>query len=379
MEAAAGGVAASPSAGRVRLPVVDVVTGVALAGFAAGITPVSRVTQPDVRPLSWVGYLLLVVAGMAVAGRRPWPVWSYVLAVAASTAYLAARFPGWPVYILAVAGLVALAGAFPDRRWVLPAACGGVAVAVATGPPERWQPGRMTAVAVGWAVVAVAAGQAALARQRRVERDTRARLVEERLRIARELHDVLSHSLASISMQAGVGLHLLDERPSQAGTALRAIRDISNEALAQARSALSAIRDPDHPGAAPSVADLDQLAASVRAAGTPVEMSIDLEADGLPGEVNAAVYRIVQEALTNVMRHAGESATAAVRVHSRQGQVIVEVHDDGRGSDEPGRPGHGLGGIRERVQALDGQLDAGRSDAGGWKVRAVLPTRRGSL
>jgi hypothetical protein len=119
IEVAAEDVAASPSSGRPRLPVVDVVAGVALAGLTAGITPVSRVTQPDVRPLSWVGYLLLVVAGMAVAGWRPWPLWSYVVAVAASTAYLAAQFPGWPVYIPAAAGLVALAGAFPDRRWVL--------------------------------------------------------------------------------------------------------------------------------------------------------------------------------------------------------------------------------------------------------------------
>jgi signal transduction histidine kinase len=235
----------------------------------------------------------------------------------------------------------------------------------------------MAAVATGWAVVALAAGQAALGRQRRLERDTRARLVEERLRIARELHDVLSHSLASISMQAGVGLHLLDERPSQAETALKAIRDISNEALGQARSALSVIRDPDHPGATPSVADLDQLAASVRTAGTPVEMSVDLEEDGLPGAVDGAVYRIVQEALTNVMRHAGESAAATVRVHTSQGQVVVEVNDDGDGADESGRGGHGLSGMRERAQALGGQLDAGKGEGGGWKLRAVLPLRRG--
>lgn len=374
----AGDGAVPGGGGPVHLPVVDVLAGAVLAGSAAGITPVSRVTQPDVRPLDWVGYLLLVLAGVAVAGRRPWPLWSYVAAVAASTAYLAARFPGWPVYIPAVAALVALAGALPHRKLVLPAACGGAALAVATGPPERWQPGRMAAVAVGWAAVAVAAGQAAQARQRRIERDTRARVVEERLRIARELHDVLSHSLASISVQAGVGLHLLDERSGPAATALQAIRDISNEALAQARSALTAIRDPDVAGAAPSVVDLGQLAASVRATGTPVELSVDPEAADLPAEVGGAVYRIVQEALTNVMRHAGPSATASVRVHSSQGQVVVEVHDDGCGSADPGSPGpgHGLGGMRERVQSLGGRLDAGRSEGGGWELRAVIPAGR---
>jgi len=268
--------------------------------------------------------------------------------------------------------------AVPRSRWVPAATAGGVAVAVATGSPGGWQAARMVVVAIGWGVIAAFAGRAAEDRRRRSDQQARAQVAEERLRIARELHDVLSHSLAAISMQAGVGLHLLGERPQQAEEALAAIRRLSTDALAQARTALAVIRAPEE--AAPAtvttagVGELQRLVASVRAAGTPVELAAGLDDVAVPEPVGVAVYRVVQESLTNVMRHAGSCARARVGVGWRDGHVEVEVTDDGAGASAgSGPPGHGLTGMRERVGALGGHLEAGPVPDGGWRVRASIP------
>jgi signal transduction histidine kinase len=200
-------------------------------------------------------------------------------------------------------------------------------------------------------------------------------VVEERLRIAREMHDVLSHSLASINLQAGVGLHLVDRQPERAQEALRTIRQISADALGQARAALAVVRGKggDQP-AAPGLADLDALAGSVRANGLKVDLDTNLGGRPVSEMIGTTAFRIVQEALTNVIRHAGSGAHAKARVGRVHDWLEIEVTDDGAGAAAPVRSsGHGLRGMAERVSEVGGELLAGPAPGGGFTVRARLP------
>ncbi|MFC0439991.1 sensor histidine kinase [Kutzneria buriramensis] len=348
---------------KLAAPMVDVLAAVALAAFMASVSLVDRVTQPDTRPVTPLALALLVVGGLALAVRRNHPVPAYLVAVGAATAYLWLRFAGWPVYIGAGAGLVALVvGVAATRVWVPLAAAGGVAIAVATGRPEDWNAASMVAVAVVWTVAAVLVARAAALRRRQAEQEAARRAAEERLRVARELHDVLSHSLATISLRAGVGLHLIDRQPEEAREALRAIREVSNDALAQSRAALAAVRS------GPGLSELPALVDSVRASGVTVDLHVD---ESVPEPAGTDAYRIVQEALTNVMRHAGPEATASVRIERTEGWLQIDVTDDGVGTTATA--GHGLRGMAERARTLGGELRAGPGPDGGFAVHARLP------
>jgi signal transduction histidine kinase len=203
----------------------------------------------------------------------------------------------------------------------------------------------------------------------------------ERLRIARELHDVVAFSFATISVQAGVAAHLADERPDVATEALRAIKAISREASRELREILGMLRRTEHVGDAPfdGVARLDGLAATTTSAGLPTRVVVSGRARSVPSAVDRAAYRIAQEALTNALRHAGP-ASALVTVRYEPDHLVVEVLDDGRGPEpskstvEPGG-GHGIAGMRERALALGGEFDAGPHPLGGFQVRAFLPVR----
>jgi signal transduction histidine kinase len=213
------------------------------------------------------------------------------------------------------------------------------------------------------------------------EEEARRRASEERLRIARELHDVLAHNISLINVQAGVALHLLDEQPGQARTALAAIKQASKEALGELRSVLDVLRqDGESPPRSPTagLAHLEQLVSRAEAGGITVRTEVDGIPRPLPAGVDLAAYRIVQEALTNVARHAGP-ATATVRVAYGQGDVVVEVDDDGRGpaTNGPAGGGNGIPGMRERAAALGGLLEAGPLPGGGFQVRARLPAGDG--
>ncbi|WP_204078228.1 sensor histidine kinase [Planotetraspora phitsanulokensis] len=356
---------------------VDAATAVIFAIFMALMSQVARVTQPEARPVTALGLALLVVCGLAFALRRINPLLTFTLTVGTAVTYLGLRFAGWPIYLGAFAGLLALVfGVAEARVWVPFAAIGGVGVAVATGPPEGWQPAPMITIAGVWAAVAVLAARATQVRRKLAEEEAAGRVVEERLRIARELHDVLSHSLATISLQAGVGLHLVDDRPEQAREALQAIRQVSNDALAQARAALTVVRGPDEepPQAPPGLADLDALVTSVRATGLGVDLAVDLESRAIPDVISATAYRIVQEASTNVMRHAGPGARARIQVGTVHGWLEIDVTDDGIGAAVPARgAGHGLRGLEERVRAVGGELQAGPAPGGGFTLHARLP------
>jgi signal transduction histidine kinase len=209
------------------------------------------------------------------------------------------------------------------------------------------------------------------------ERDERARaaVAEERTRIARELHDVVAHAVSVMVLQARGGRKLFDDEPEAARGAFDTIESTGQHALGEMRRLLGALRADDEALALapqPSLSRLEALAAAVTMAGLPVEVQIDGEPAELPPGVDVSAYRIVQEALTNALRHAGP-ARAVVRVRYGKGELEIEVADDGRGGGNGGSSGHGLVGIRERVTVYGGDFAAGERAEGGYAVRATLP------
>jgi signal transduction histidine kinase len=214
--------------------------------------------------------------------------------------------------------------------------------------------------------------------ERTREEETLRRVGVERLRIARDVHDVVAHAMVAINVQAGVGAHLLQRDPEQARATLRDIKRVSGEALDDLRSMLGILRDPEDEDAPirpiADLAALDDLRDGLAAAGVDVDVTIDPRAFPLPASIGATGYRIVQEALTNVLRHAG-TTTARVRVARTGDRVLIEVEDDGTGTATPDDRGSGNGvrGMRERATAAGGTLEAGPRPEGGWRVAASLP------
>lgn len=344
---------------------------------------------------SWWGIASVVVGGLSLAARRRLPL--LVLAVTAvlvALTYLAGEVHQGPFIILPVLVALYTAAEHGDRRAAVIAAV-GVALAllggllVATGVVDAlgvlWGIGWLAAAVVTGEVVRnrrdyMAAVEArAMEAERTREEEARRRAGEERLRIARDLHDVVAHNLSTINVQAGVAAHLLDSGPEPARSALLAIKQASKDALTELRSTLGVLRETDEPGEgaprepAPGLARLDALVARTTAAGLPVELSVDGTPKQLPGQVDLAAYRIVQESLTNALRHAGD-ARATVRLTYGDDTLEVVVDDDGRGTTAgPARHGgHGIAGMRERAAATGGDLDVGPRPGGGFRVRATL-------
>lgn len=242
----------------------------------------------------------------------------------------------------------------------------------------------LVAAAVGDATRAqrayvVAVEQRALEAERTREEEAARRVDEERLRIARELHDITAHSLSLIAVQSGAALHILDTAPEEARKALQAIRETSKASLSELRAMLGVLRAENDSDAlaplapSPQVSRVEDLAAPLRDAGLAVSVLVETGSEPLPAIVDASAYRIVQEALTNALRHAGRSAVEVCVL--RQGtELVVRVADDGAGSSAmPGGDGHGIAGMRERALALGGTFSAGPVDGGGWLVVATLP------
>ena len=213
--------------------VPDVLAGATVAAALLVLTRTTRVYQAHAAGIGVLGYVLLALCGLSLTVRRRWPPATYLVGVGAAVAYLSLLYPGWPVYIGAGFALIAYLSAIRWAGWAL-ALAGGVAVGLASGRPEGWQPVRMVTVFLAWLAIAAFTAYVAEAGRRRSEELARHRVVEERLRIAREMHDVLSHSLATISLQSGTALRLFKTRPADAEAALGVIRHVSGDALAQA-------------------------------------------------------------------------------------------------------------------------------------------------
>ena len=361
---------------------------------------------PDGQGLIVLGYTLLgfVAAGMLLL---PWrgPV-AVVVAMLALPSIAEAYGP--PLAGLAVAFAVgrAVLGGSAVWAWSTLAgmgAVGAVALAVAGGGSGSI---RVVIVTIILCIIAAAATGAgvrrerfrAIAREETSRRRTAAE--EERLRIARELHDVLAHSLSQISVQAGVGLHLFDDEPERAKESLRSIRETSTTALDEVRSVLGVLREgdageavPHAPG--PSLTGLPALFVDARSSGIDVTVSgMDASLDDVPAAVQAAAYRIVQESLTNVLRHAASSRSVAIAFDARPDALGIVIVNPGpvqggpvRGAQDAARHiegshptaggGRGIRGMQERASALGGSLEAGRMPDGGFRVRARLPYAAG--
>ncbi|MFF5503462.1 sensor histidine kinase [Streptomyces roseolus] len=359
------------------------------AAVAVGVTAALLVTAASGdRPgpaLAVAGYGLLAVGGLALLARRRAP--RVVLAVtgACAVGYQAAGFDVPVVAFLfavyaavraghprvTVAASVLMLAALPVAALLSGSAGAGEAFARARGALE-----------IAWLVAAGAAGEALRQAERRAdeaertrEEMARRRADEERLRIARELHDSLTHQISVVKVQSEVAVHVARRRGEEVPAALLAIQEAGREASRELRATLEALRDDD---TAPprGLDDVAELVERARVWGLEATLSVAGRPADVPAAVDRTVYRIVQESLTNVARHA-DAGTARVRIDCRPEALTVSVEDDGRATPSvPPVPGLGLLGMRERVTALGGLLTAGPRDGGGFAVRAELPVER---
>jgi len=342
--------------------------------------------------LDWLGYALLVAGPVALLARRRFPLAVFAVALGALVAYASAGYPDGPVFLSALAALFFAARVrWRAVPWLLSAA--GFAIYVLLAQPTPTLP--RAASTAAWVLVALTLAevgrtrrerfremaQAQAERERARTEQSRRQASEERLDIARELHDVLGHHLSLINVRAGVALHLLDNRPEEARAALTAIKAASAEALGEVRSVLGALRRQEEAAPrspAPGLAELDALIAEAASGGLEVRLRCDGTARPVPGEVDRAGYRIVQEALTNVRRHAGPQASATVTLSYRPDALGIRIDDSGTGVSAPVVDGDGIAGMRARTGALGGTLDAGPLPDGGFRIAALLPTNLSS-
>jgi signal transduction histidine kinase len=367
---------AEPNVGRViRIPPRS---DLALAAAIGAVSMQSAFAGSELKSPAWAAILLTQLTALPVAFRRVRPVAAFAVALAAAVAGFLA-FDGF----LVLGPLVALyaVARHADRASSLGAAAAGVTAsllpAAATGQDN---PLFATVATVSFGAV-WALGRRAGAREAEVEaaRASAARAAqEERARIARELHDVISHNVSVMVVQAAAGRDVFSASPERAREALGAIERAGREALGELRRLLSLVDPPDAeaagavPAPQPSLERLDALVDGMRAAGLDVRVDLDGELGVLPPGIDLSAYRIVQEALTNVLKHSSASATG-VQLRRTGTHLELDIVDDGEGSEAAVAGGRGLIGMRERVQLLGGELAVGPRPEGGFAVRASIP------
>jgi signal transduction histidine kinase len=362
--------------------------------------------QRPLTDLGNLGFVLLVLSGLVVTVRRRWPVPVFVMTSLASLVYFGLDFPDGPGWLALSVALYTVAAYGDGRRSLVIAGVGTAVLAIVwLSAAADIEP----RAAIGWvffrigvSVMSVTLGESVRTRrviaaeaqeradlaERTRDEEARARVDAERLRIAREVHDTVAHAIAIINVQSGVTAHVLDRRPEQAREALRAIEQTSARALREMRAILGVLRD-DNDGRAPhpGLEQIDELTAKASDAGLDVTLDVRSPETPLPSAVGSAAYRILQESITNVIRHVGPTR---VTVALTPGIDVLEIRvtDEGRrtgsGHDSAGRPagngmdisaqsGRGILGMRERCQLLGGDLDAGPTPEGGFEVTARLP------
>ncbi|MBN6039665.1 sensor histidine kinase [Amycolatopsis sp. 195334CR] len=333
--------------------------------------------------LAPLGYALLVAGGLSLAGRRRAPV--VVLAVTGLCA-LGYQAAGFDVPVIAYLFAV-YAAVRAGHRWVtvvasvlmlavLPLAILLSSHELPTG--ELFARSR-DVLEIAWLIAAGAAGEALRQAERRAdeaertrEETARRRADEERLHIARELHDSLTHQISVIKVQAEVAVHLARKRGEEVPEAVLAIREAGREAARELRATLEALREDD-PNPARGLGDVPELVRRARSTGLDARLTIGGDRTDVPEAVGRTAYRIVQESLTNVARHAA-ATSATVRIEHRPGALAIRIDDDGKATVGPSpEPGVGLLGMRERVTALGGSLSAAPRGEGGFTVQAELP------
>ena len=345
--------------------------------------------QSDRRALDGVAFALLAAGAAALVFRRQYPAWVLIFANGITLLYLLLDYPKGPIFLITITAF--FTAAMQGRRrlaWAVLAAefvlFPWLPFVLGSAPAPTFT--EIFGIA-GWLLVLTTVAEMAHIRQQRIlrarEEAGRRRASEERLRIARELHDVLGHNISLISVQAGVALHLMDQQPEQARVALSVIRDASKEALRELRSVLDVLRQGhEEPPRSPSpgLASLGDLVARASEAGLQVQTEVAGDLKGLPASVDLAAFRIIQEALTNVMRHSGQAASS-VYVTCNEHELTLRIDNEVGGEaarDGSGR-GQGILGMQERAIALGGVVEAGARPDGGFRVLARLPLDGRSL
>ena len=356
-----------------------------LAALIAGLGLLQALLDNDLSREQAVANVAVAAAlGVALSFRRRIPLLLLALMFAALLAEpLAGEAGGGEVFGLFVLVTVYTAAAHTDgwRTWLAAILTGALGLGAAITDPE---PLNVGAVIFFGLLFGVPWGVGRVVRRRRLRElqleqekaAAEAAIIDERTRIARELHDVVAHAISVIVLQARGGRKLLDEEPAEARQALDAIEHTAAQALGEMRRLLGLLRESDEELALapqPTLALLDDLVARVRAAGLPVELTIEGTPGELPPGIDLSAYRIVQEALTNALKHAGPAA-ARVTVRYGDGELDLEVSDNGAGGSGNGDgSGQGLTGIRERVAVFGGDVTAGIEPDGGYAIRARLP------
>lgn len=384
-------------------PVVDVVLAIGLGVVVVAVsTMASHFHAPGARPLDALGYLWLIAGAVPLPWRRRAPATVFAASSVLVFSYYLSNYTGGPSIVLPTVALITLTAKRgglwgPASAAVVLSVLAVVRIAMGQAADVL---GGMGVGLLLWAITSVAIGTAIRARRDSIlairseaEETGRRRFEAERLRIAREVHDVVAHSLAMISVQASVGAHVGDRRPEEATAALREIKRVSRSALTDLRSTLSVLRgDEDDAAPSPSLDRLPELVATAESAGLNVEVigdggeasgdasALATSTSGLPSHIGAAAYRILQESLTNTVRHASGATTVTIRFARTAGKFDIVVSDDGaspthdqfHGADAAGS-GRGLHGMRERAHAVGGWLVAGPRPSGGFEVSASLP------
>jgi signal transduction histidine kinase len=348
--------------------------------------------------------------------RTPDPLSLVLIVLAAATLVFRRRAP---MTVLALTGSLSLVESVtgdPRAPVAMSAVIALYTVASTTDRPTTWRVGLLTMTVLtgaamlggplpwyaqenlgifAWTGIGATAGDAVRSRrafihaireraeraERTREEEARRRVAEERLRIARDLHDVVAHHIALVNVQAGVAAHVMDKRPDQAKEALAHVREASRSALNELRATVGLLRqsgDPEAPTEpAPGLDRLEELVGTFRSAGLHVEVARADNGTTLPAAVGLAAYRVIQEALTNVQKHAGTEAKAEVSIVRVGPNIEITVLDNGAGEDHDPQTvgGHGLLGMRERVTALRGTLTTGPRYGGGFRVHAILPVK----
>ncbi|WP_327033012.1 sensor histidine kinase [Micromonospora ureilytica] len=362
-----------------ELVAADIVVAGLLATVYLTALPRSS-TLPD-----WLHGVLVSLIALPVALRRVWPMPVFASVAFASIVSVSLGVLPDPLLAAALTAYTAAAidGQRSRRSWLVIVSSSVVLtfLAVATGSPQPWPsrfgtllPG-LALVGASWAAGIAVAQRRAYAVWRAADRVERA-VSDERLRIAREVHDIVTHNLGVIAVKAAVTRHLARDRPAETLASLAVIEQVSREALAEMRQALRLLRDSDEPrGPAPGLPDVPTLVHRAENTGLTVRSELP-EQDDVPPGVSLTAYRIVQEALTNVIKHAGPTR-CSLTVRSTGSELLVEVADDGPVGGRPIRPsaaeGFGLAGMRERVEMHNGDMTAGPLAAGGFQVHVKIP------
>jgi signal transduction histidine kinase len=376
-------------------PVLD--AGLALLVAVANVVAVAVASEPESRPPDALAYGLAVVVGAVLLARRRWPLAVLIASAAILLLYYSLQYPGIPPAVALAAALYTAVTAGYLRWGVLVStffvAAGLFVVVIRKHEPPLLTLAQMAQQAALLAVVLLL-GEVVRNRRRYMEevrerlrraevdreREAVRQVAEERLRIARELHDVMAHTITAISVQAGLAMDVLDDSPAQARAALDAIRAASREAMAEIRATVGLLRAQDGATAprspAPGLDQIDDLIAEARGAGLHVEVVAPDDVRPLPAAIDTAAYRIVQESLTNVVRHA-HATCVAIDIRREPAGLGIEVADNGAGAGPGGQPGHGLTGMMERASTLGGWLKANPQPGGGFLVKAWLPAPEG--